>query len=61
MRYENRKLNLEKKKSGDGIKGLSIDVCAQLHMLGSGRRGSVIEMTLAKVLHMSSKSRHFTR
>lgn len=27
----------------------------QLHMLGDGSRGAVIEMTLAKVLHMSSK------
>lgn len=29
--------------------------CAQLHMLGDGSRGAVIEMTLAKVLYMSSK------
>lgn len=27
----------------------------QLHMLGDGSRGAVIEMTLAKVLYMSSK------
>lgn len=28
----------------------------QLHMLGDGSRGAIIEMTLAKVLYMSSKS-----
>lgn len=27
----------------------------QLHMLGDGSRGAVIEMTLAKILYMSSK------
>lgn len=27
----------------------------QLHMLGDGSRGAVIEMTLAKVLYISSK------
>ena len=30
-------------------------LCVQLHMLGDGGRGAVIEMTLAKVLYMSSK------
>lgn len=44
----------------DAVKGLWFDVCAQLHMLGDGSRGSVIEMTLAKVLYISSKSRRFT-
>lgn len=34
--------------------------CAQLHMLGDGSRGAVIEMTLAKVLYISSKSDRFT-
>lgn len=44
----------------DGVEVLWFDVCAQLHMLGDGSRGSVIEMTLAKVLYISSKSRRFT-
>lgn len=50
-----------KKKHLHWVKGLSIDVCAQLHMLGDGSRGSVIEMTLAKVLYTSSKRGYFTR
>lgn len=34
--------------------------CMQLHMLGDGSRGAVIEMSLAKVLYMSSKCHHLT-
>lgn len=38
---------------------LNVNVfCVQLHMLGDGSRGAVIEMTLAKVLYMSSKCHH---
>lgn len=34
--------------------------CMQLHMLGDGSRGAVIEMTLAKVLYISSKWHRLT-
>lgn len=39
------------------IRNECVFVCLhfQLHMLGDGSRGAVIEMTLAKVLYMSSK------
>uniref|UniRef100_A0A3B4X2A8 Helicase ATP-binding domain-containing protein n=1 Tax=Seriola lalandi dorsalis TaxID=1841481 RepID=A0A3B4X2A8_SERLL len=37
------------------LENLGLLVVDELHMLGDGSRGAVIEMTLAKVLYMSSK------
>lgn len=37
------------------MKSVLFSLHMQLHMLGDGSRGAVIEMTLAKVLHMNSK------
>uniref|UniRef100_A0A8D3DZY8 Helicase POLQ-like n=1 Tax=Scophthalmus maximus TaxID=52904 RepID=A0A8D3DZY8_SCOMX len=38
------------------LENLGLLVVDELHMLGDGSRGAVIEMTLAKVLHMSSQT-----
>ncbi|XP_044189128.1 helicase POLQ-like [Thunnus albacares] len=37
----------------DRLDNLGLLVVDELHMLGDGSRGAVIEMTLAKVLYMS--------
>lgn len=38
------------------VRGFMSLCVLQLHMLGDGSRGAIIEMTLAKVLFTSSKS-----